>query len=93
MVIQTVLIAGIYGLEKLLPGINKNATFLKLGKKWIILCTYIIPVISFILWIQAVLTNVIFVDLNTMLMEFGLLLIMLILPYILTRHKATRDDF
>lgn len=93
VVIQTVLIAGIYGLDKLLPGINKNATFLKLGKKWIILCTYIIPVISFILWIQAVLTNVVFVDSTTLFIELILLAIMFIIPFILIKHKARRDDF
>ena len=80
-------------MDKLLPGINKNATFLKLGKKWIILCTYIIPVISFILWIQAVLTNVVFVDSTTLFIELILLAIMFIIPFILIKHKATRDDF
>ncbi|MBR0472100.1 MAG: sodium-dependent transporter [Methanosphaera sp.] len=91
--LQTILLAVIYGLDKLLPGINKNATFLKLGKKWILLVTYIIPVISFILWIQAVFTNVIFVDTTTLIIEFILLMIMIILPYILTRAIPRSGDY
>lgn len=91
--LQTILIAGIYGLNKLLPGINKNATFLSLGNKWVLLVTYIIPVVSFILWIQAVLTNVVYVDSVTVIVEILLLMIMLILPYILTRARPRRDDY
>lgn len=91
--IQTILLAGIYGLDKLLPGINQNATFLKLGKKWILLVTYFIPVISFILWIQAVLTNVVYVDMPTMVVEIILLLIMIILPLLLTRAKPRVDNY
>ncbi len=93
VVIQTVLLAMIYGLDKLLPGINKNATFLKLGTKWKLICTYLIPIVSFVLWVQAVLTNVIFVDNVTVIIELILLAIMLILPYILTHRKATRPDY
>lgn len=91
--VQTILLAGIYGLENLLPGINKNATFLKLGKKWIYLVTYFIPVVSFILWIQAVLTDVIYVDYPTMVVEIILLLIMFILPYLFSRAEPRVVDY
>lgn len=93
VIIQTILIAVIYGLDKLLLGINQNATFLSLGKKWMIHCTYIIPILSFILWIQAVLSNVVFVDNITLFVELILLAIMILVPIVLTRLKATRDDY
>lgn len=93
VLLETILIAMIYGLDKILPEINKNATFLKLGRKWLILITYIIPVIVLILWIQAVFANVIFVDNFTMIVEVILLAIMLILPLIVTRRKSTKSIF
>lgn len=91
--VQTILLAVIYGLDNLLPEINKNATFLKLGRKWILWVTYIIPLVSFILWVQAVLTNVVYVDTVTMIIEVLLLLIMIILPFLLTRAKPRVDNY
>lgn len=93
VLIQTILIAWIYGLEKLLPYLNKNATFLKLGGKWLVLIKYILPIIVIALWIQAVLTNVVFVDKTTMIIEIIILALMVILPVILTKLPAKREDF
>ena len=93
VVLQTVLLAVIYGLKKFLPGINQNATFLRLGTKWKMWVTYAIPVIAFVLWIQAVSANVIFVDSTTRLVEILLLLIMFCSPLLLSRLQPKNDDF
>ncbi|RAP47776.1 MAG: sodium-dependent transporter [Methanosphaera sp. rholeuAM6] len=93
VVIQTTLLAIIYGLDNLLPGLNKNATFLKLGKKWMLLVSYFIPLITLLLWIDGVSRNVIFVDTTTMIIELILLMIMIILPIILTKIPSKNDDF
>ena len=93
VVIQTTLFAIIYGLDNLLPGLNKNATFLKLGKKWMLLVSYFIPLITLLLWIDGVSRNVIFVDTTTMIIELILLMIMIILPIILTKIPSKNDDF
>lgn len=93
VIIQTIIIAVVYGADKLLPGINKNATILKLGTKWKIWVAYIIPVIAFILWIDGVVHNVIFVDKITFILQGLLLALMFIAPLILTKYPSKKDDF
>lgn len=93
VLLETILIAIIYGLDNLLPEINQNATFLKLGKKWKILVTYIIPVVAFIVWVDSVTSSLFSIDPITMIIEALLLAIMIIVPLILTKKVATTDDF
>ncbi len=93
VVLQTVVIAIIYGLEKLLPGINQNATFLKLGSKWKIWVSYFIPVLAFLLWLDSLRTNILSLDPGTISINLILLVIMFVLPIILTKLPAKTDDY
>ena len=93
VLLEALLFGVCYGLDKFLPGINENATFLKLDKKWVFLITYILPVIVFVLWVNSILDNLVFVDMPTMIIQVILLLIMFILPLILTKARAYEDDF
>lgn len=93
VIIELILIAWIYGLEKLIPGINKNATFLSAGGKLTILIKYILPVVVFIIWIKGLSESVINGDSLTMAVQTICLAGLIIIPLILTKLPAKNDDY
>ena len=92
VLIETIIIGIVYGADKLIPGINENATFFKVGRRWKLLITILIPVIGFLLWIGGIIDNMAG-DTTTHVIQFLLLLLMLVVPYILTKLPSRSDDF
>lgn len=91
--LEIIIIGWIYGLDNMLDGLNKNATFLKLGTKWKIMIKYIIPIILVILWISGMkdlLTNS---DTFSLVMQGILIAALIIIPAILTKAPARLDDY
>lgn len=93
VIIELVLIAWIYGLEKLIPGINRNATFLSASGKLTILLKYILPILVFIIWIKGILGSVIDSNPLTIAVEIICLAGLIIIPLILTKLPAKNDDY
>ena len=93
VIIELILITWIYGIDKILPGINKNATFLKIGPKWKIWMKYIIPIIIFIIWIKGISESLITNDTFTNTVQLLLLVALFIVPLILTKIPAKVEDY
>lgn len=93
VIIELILITWIYGIDKILPGINKNATFLKIGPKWKMWMKYIIPIIIFIIWIKGISESLITNDTFTNTVQLLLLVALFIVPLILTKIPAKVEDY
>ena len=53
IIIQTVIFGWIFGVEKLIPVLNEFST-LKVGKIWVGVIKYILPVFLTIIWIEGI---------------------------------------
>ncbi len=93
VIIEIILIAWIYGIDDILANINKNATFLKLGKTWTTLIKYILPVVVFIIWITGIISNMLTSDTLTTTVELILFGVLFILPLIITKLPAKTEDY
>lgn len=51
--VQSIIFAWFYGLDKVVPVLNKFSTF-NVGKKWIFTIKYLLPVIIIVIWIYGV---------------------------------------
>lgn len=93
VILEIVLFTWIYNVDKFLPGINKNATFLRLGTFWKALVKYVLPIILFVIWVKGLYGVFADNDIVTMSVEVVLFILLLVLPAILTKLPAKSDDY
>lgn len=91
--LEIIIIGWIYGLDKLLDGLNKNSKYFKLGTKWVFIVKYILPVILVILWIAGMFSLIRNSDLFSLIVQAGLILALFIIPYVLTKLPSKSQDF
>ena len=80
-----------YGVEKLIPAINKNSK-LKVGKTWTAVIKYILPVILSLLWICEVIDVITFDDINVLIIQIIIAAILIIAPIVLTKLPAKDEN-
>ena len=91
-ILEIIIIGWVYGLEKLLDGLNKNSR-LKLGSKWIFVVKYVLPIILVAMWVSGMFTIIQSGDLFSLVMQIILILVLILVPTILTRLPARTEDF
>jgi NSS family neurotransmitter:Na+ symporter len=91
--LEIIIIGWIYGLDNIIDGLNKNATFFKLGAKWKFMIKYIIPIIVAFLWISGMNTVINTSDTFSLIMQIVLIISLIVLPILLTKLPAKVDDF
>lgn len=92
-ILEIIIIGWIYGLDKLLDGINKNTEKLKLGTIWMFLVKYILPIILGIMWITGMLSLIESGDTFSLTVQFILILALIVIPAIFTKLPAKNKDF
>ncbi|OED29887.1 sodium-dependent transporter [Methanosphaera sp. WGK6] len=93
VILEIIIFAWIYGLENIIPSINKNAKFLKLGHKWTILVKYVILVIVLCIWISGIVTTLLSGETLTVTVELILFIALIGIPAVLTKLPARNDDY
>ena len=83
VILQAVIFGWIYGVDKIIPLVNKNSKF-HVGKLWTIVIKVALPIILTIMWIQGMLELIGSNDHITLAIEAIVTLILIIVPAILT---------
>ncbi|MDD6535105.1 MAG: sodium-dependent transporter [Methanosphaera sp.] len=91
VILQAVIFGWMYGVEKLIPAINKNSK-LKVGKTWTAVIKYILPVILSLLWICEVIDVITFDDINVLIIQIIIAAILIIAPIVLTKLPAKDEN-
>ncbi|RAP50147.1 MAG: sodium-dependent transporter [Methanosphaera sp. rholeuAM74] len=91
--LEIIIIGWIYGVDKLVDGINKNSEKVKLGTKWIIAVKYVIPLIITSLWITGIITLIKTEDIFQLTMLTILIILLITVPAILTKLPADVNDY
>ena len=87
------LFAWTFNCEELIPTLNARSKTIKLGKWWIYIVKYILPLVIAIVWIGGVL-DIINTGSMHELIVFGVLTVILIaLTAIFTKMPATNEDW
>lgn len=91
--LEIIIIGWIYGLDKLLDGLNKNAKFFKLGTTWMFVVKYIIPILLIILWISGIYNLIQVSDTFSIVIQSILVAALVLIPLVFTKLPAKVDDF
>lgn len=91
--LEIIIIAWIYGLDNIIEGLNKNASFFKLGTKWKVMIKYIIPIILTFLWISGMTTVIKTSDTFSLIVQAVLIISLIALPIILTKLPSKSDNY
>ena len=85
--IQAIIFGWIYGLENILPVLNEHST-IKVGKVWIAIIKYIIPIVLFVLWFMGIFD--LFNDASAFEIVIDLIIMgsVLVISYIFTNKKS-----
>ena len=93
MLLECNLFAWTFNCEELIPTLNARSKTIKLGKWWVYIVKYILPLVIAIVWIGGVL-DIINTGSMSELIVFGVLTIILIaLTAIFTKMPATNEDW
>ena len=83
VIIQTVIFAWLFDLEKLLPTLNKYSK-IKVGRTWVNCIKYVLPIFLSILWVFGIIHLINTAHSSEIIIEVLFLLLIIIVPLILT---------
>lgn len=85
--VQCIIFAWIYGLDYLIPVLNKNG-ILKVGKKWKLIIKYILPIFLISIW--AIGINTLYINAETfeLVVDSIIIVCVIAVSYVLTKLKA-----
>lgn len=90
IVIQTIIFGWFYGVEKVMPALNEYSTF-KVGKTWIFILKYILPILLIVIWIFGVIDLVNSKNSFKIVVDMIIMIIVVGLSVLLTQIKSTKN--
>ena len=90
IVIQTIIFGWFYGVEKIMPALNEYSTF-KVGKTWIFILKYILPILLIVIWIFGVIDLVNSKNSFKIVVDMIIMIIVVGLSVLLTQIKSTKN--
>lgn len=90
IVIQTIIFGWFYGVEKVMPALNEYSTF-KVGKTWIFILKYILPILLIVIWIFGVINLVNSENSFKIVVDMIIMIIVVGLSVLLTQIKSTKN--
>ena len=93
VILECIVFAWIFKCESIIPVLNERSRTIKLGKWWVYIVKYILPLVIAIVWIGGVL-DIINNGSMSELIVFGILTVILLgLTAVFTKLKATNEDW
>ena len=89
--VQCIIFAWFYGVERFLPVLNQYSTF-KVGKLWIFIIKYLLPVILIIIWALGIISlfeNATFFEI---MVDLIIIISVLVFAFIFTKIKPTNNN-
>ncbi len=93
IIFECIVFAWIFECRNIMDGLNENSKTIKIGKWWIAIVKYILPIVITVVWIGGIL-DVISTGTNTELICFGILTVILFgSTAVLTYLPATNEEW
>ena len=93
VVLECILFAWIFKAEKLIDFLNSKSKSVKIGKTWLFIVKYILPLCLMIIWIGGMSTVLSTYSFDKVLITITVALIIFVVCLILTLKKATNPDW
>ena len=93
IVVECIIFAWIFKAEKILDLLNRNSKSIKLGKTWLIVVKYILPIVVLIVWIGGMIDILSTASFETIIFIIGLTIILLGTTAVLTFLPAKSPDW
>ena len=93
VVFECIIFAWIFKAEKLLDFLNRNSKSIKLGKTWLIIVKYILPIVLSIVWIGGMIDILSTANFETIIFIIGLTILLLGSTALLTLLPAKSPDW
>lgn len=90
IIIQSIIFAWLIDLKTLLPVLNKYS-HIKVGKKWIAVTKYVLPIFLSILWVFGIINLLNTESFTVMCIEIVFMLLIVMVPLILTVLPSKED--
>ncbi len=90
VILQSVIFGWMYGVEKLVPILNENST-IKIGKTWITVIKYILPIFLSVMWIIGIIDLFKTEQSMDLIIQLIIALLFTVIPLILTILPSKED--
>ena len=93
MIVECNLFAWTFNCENLIPALNARSKSIKLGKWWVYIVKYILPLAIGIVWIGGVYDVITTGSINQLMVFCNLTVILVVLTFIFTKLSATNPEW
>lgn len=93
VLIECVIFAWLFNMEKLIAFLNANTRIMKIGKWWTVTVRYIIPIVLIVIWVGGVYELVTTSTAQHLIIIFSLTILALVMSLVFTKLPARTDSW
>ena len=93
VVLECILFAWIFKAENLIDFLNSNSKYIKIGKGWVFIVKYILPLFILIIWIGGISNAILEYSFEKLIITISVAVLIFIICLILTLKKPTNSQW